>query len=279
MAPVTYSESVVTEFRPSLDGSSLLPPDEQAVTARLAGAASLRRELEALLASAPRGASASDYRRLLIEENAAGKASANARMWMWKRLKLRYALDTPSSPEVVAFRATLGLATTPAERGLVEALMLARTDRLFREITLEVVSPHLKRPGAVVPFEAVREAVQRKAQAEGLHWSAKSVNNIANHVLTSLKDFGVLEGSRERRVTSVRITPPVALFAAQLGRAVGLTDRQNLDSAWFRLLGADATVAAEALRSAARSGLLEFRSQADVVELRLPDSRPSVEVA
>lgn len=279
MASVTYPKSVASETKPHLDGSSLLPPNEQAVTARLAGAASLRRELEALLASAPGNASAGDYRRLLIDENAAGKASANARMWMWKRLKLRYALDAPTSPEVVAFRSALELASTPAERGLIEALMLARTDRLFRDITLEVVSPDLQRPGAAVLFEAVREAVQRKAQAEGLHWSEKSMGNIANHVLTSLKDFGVLEGSRERKVTSVRITGSVALFAAQLGRAEGLTDRQNLDSAWFRLLGADATAAAEALRNAARSGLLEFRTQADVVELRLPESSASMEVA
>lgn len=249
---------------------TLAPPDAQPVTARLAGAGSLRREATALLSTAPEHATAHDYRRLLIDQNAAGKASANARMWMWKRLKLRYALDTPESAEVIAFRWAMSEISTPADGGLVAALMMARTDRLFREVTIELVSPVIAQRGKVITLRDVQSSVDMKMRTAGLAWSAKSISNVANHLLSSLKDFGILEGSRERRTVGIRLTPLAATFAAQLGRAEGLTDRQVLDSRWFQFLGADTAGATAALHEAAKSGLITFRMQADVVELRLP---------
>ena len=244
---------------------------EQPITARLAGAGSLRRELEALLAAAPANAQAEDFRNLLVNENAAGKASANARMWMWKRLKLRYALDAPTSPEFRAFRWAMARAVDPADRGLIAALMMARTDRLFREVVTNSLANTFGARGLVVDAKIVRTAVEQEMRAAGLEWSAKSIANISNHVLSSLKDFGVVEGSRERRTTEVRLTSVVATFAAMLGRAEGLTDRQILDSAWFQFLGAGHADAVAALHSAATAGLLRFRMQADVVELHLPE--------
>jgi hypothetical protein len=248
-------------------------PADQPITARLAGAGSLRRELEAVLAAAPPDARADTYRHLLMDENVAGKASANARMWMWKRLKLRYALDAPESAEFQAFRWAANAAATPTERGLVAALMMARTDRLFRELTTELIAPVGDSRGTRITSAEVRTSVRRLAESKGLKWSDESVTSIANHFLSSVKDFGIVEGSRERRMVGIRITPVVATFAAQLGRAEGLTDRQVLDGSWFRMLGASTNEAAAGLREAAKAGLIDFRMQADVVELRLPERR------
>jgi hypothetical protein len=104
-----------------------------------------------------------------------------------------------------------------------------------------------------------------------LSWSAKSIANVTNHLLSSLKDFGIVAGSRERRTAGVRLTPVVTTFAAMLGRAQGLTDRQILEGVWFKFLGASMAQAAAALEFAAKAGLITFRMQADVVELHLPD--------
>jgi hypothetical protein len=251
--------------------ATLAPPDTQPFTARLAGAGSLRHELEALLATAPDGANADDFRRLLIEENVAGKASVNQRDWMWKRLKLRYALDSPESAEFKAFRWAMAEATPFADRGLVAALMMARTDRLFREAVTNLVAPELDRRGILVETQRVEGWVVSTAREAGLMWSAKSVGNIANHILSSLKDFGMVSGSRERRTTGIRISPVVATFAALLGRAQGLTDRQLLASEWFRFLGTDSDGATSALHAASAAGMVSFRMQADVAELLLPE--------
>lgn len=268
---MTHQASVaLTPIMPELASSAGAQLD-QPITARLAGAGSLRRELEALLSVAPVTSNADDYRRLLMDENAAGKASANARMWMWKRLKLRYALGEPSQTESKAFRWAMAKAATPADRGLVAALMMARTDRLFREVVVQEVSPLMPSRGKVISPGAIKAQVQTMRLAASLAWSDKSISNVANHLLSSLKDFGIVEGSRERRTVGIRITPVVATFAAMLGRAQGLTDRQNLDSIWFQFLGATTAQAVEALYAAAKAGLVMFRMQADVVEMHLPE--------
>ena len=49
--------------------------------------------------------------------------------------------------------------------GLIAALMLARTDALFRDVTLEVVSPGLGPPGLVVEPEYIRENVEAKMRS------------------------------------------------------------------------------------------------------------------
>lgn len=249
--------------------ASLEPPDAQPITARLAGGGSLRRELEAVLAGAPARASAEDYRELVLRQNIAGKGSAAARIWAWKRLKLRYALD-PAIVEHRAFLAAMRASPDPGERGLLCCLMFARTDRLFREVTLECVSPHLAREGTVIAPSAIEAAVRGRAEARGRRWSASTLDRAHKHLLAALKDFGLIRGSRIRRTVRPRPGEQVTLFAARLGRCEGLTDRQMLDSRWFRLLGLERDQAADLLYAAHRGGLLSFRMQADVVELSLP---------
>jgi hypothetical protein len=56
----------------------------------------------------------------------------------------------------------------------------------------------------------------------------------------------------------------------ELGKAEGRTDRQVLDAPWFQILGVDEAAAASLLRAAARDGKLQYRAQADVVEITLP---------
>ena len=249
--------------------TALNPPDAQPITVRLAGAGSLRQELEALLAAAPPGASAEDYRELVLRRNVAGKGSAVARMWAWKRLKLRYALDRVIA-EHRAFLAAMRASTDPRERGLLCFLMFARTDRLFREVTLECVSPYLAHQGTVIEPPTIEAAIRERAEARGLRWSASTLDRAHQHLLAALKDFGLIRGSRTRRTVRPRPAEHVTLFAARLGRCEGLTDRQVLESHWFRLLGLERDQAVDLFYSAHRAGLLSFRLQADVVELGLP---------
>lgn len=243
--------------------------DQQEITARLAGAGSMRADLEHVMAAVPDATTAEEFRRAILDENAARKGTGISRMWAWKRLKLRYALDHPGTVEFAAFRRAMR-DPDPAGRGLSAMLMFARLDRLFREATLELLVPRLGRPGDTLPLDPVRDYVRRRAAGAGLSWSAESLASVTNHLVSSWKDFGLIEGSKERRAGRVRPSHRTIRFAVELGRAEGRSDRLALDSPWFRLLGMDAAAAEVALRAAARDGALGYRSQADVVEITLP---------
>jgi hypothetical protein len=249
--------------------TSLALPDAQPILPRLSGAASLRAELEALLQAAPPDASPATYRELLLNANVAGKGSASARLWLWKRIKLRYVLD-PACPEFRAFLVGMNATLSPQQRGLLCLLMLARTDRLFREVTLECVSPLLAREGTVVEPAPVLAAIRSRADAAGLSWSANTLDRTHKHLLTALKNFGILAGAAKKRTVHPRPAPEVTLFGARLARLEGRTDRQTLDALWFRVLGLSVDQVIDLLYAAGRAGALSFRLQADVVELKLP---------
>ncbi len=251
--------------------ATLERPSDQRITARLAGAGSLRDEMAALLEVAPADATSADFRRLILDENAAGKRSQTARMWAWKRLKLRYALDSTEAPEFTAFRRAYDDASSASERGLVIGLMLARTDRLFRDVTLEFISPRLVHGQEEVDPGAVAADVDDRRRGLGLSWSDESIRSVTNHLISSWRDTGFIAAGRGVTTTLVKPGTVVAAFAAALAKAEGLTDRAVLGSVWFQLLGADETRATELLREAAAAGLLTFKSQADVVEIHLSE--------
>jgi hypothetical protein len=190
-------------------------------------------------------------------------------MWAWKRLKLRYLLD-PAVPEGRAFLGEMLATSSPADRGLLEFLMFARTDRLFREVTLETVSPLLAQDGTMVDPTIIDAAVRRSAGASSLSWSASTFDRTHKHLLTALKDFGLLRGSLHKRTIRPRPGSEVVRFACRLGRLEGLTDRQILDARWFRLFGFEREQVVDLLFAGQRAGMLGFRTQASVVEIDLP---------
>ena len=250
--------------------SRLEAVEDQSITARLAGAAGMRAELEHVLSAVGPGEAPATYRTAILDGNAARKSTHTARDWAWKRLKLRYALDSTDTPEFRAFDRAMR-DPDPAGRGLTAYLMLTRTDRLFREASLALLVPILDRLGTVIASEAVLEYVERARLDAALEWSVKSVRAVAGHTLTSWKEFGLIEGSKTRRVARLRPSHATTRFLVELARAQGLTDRQALESVWASLLGLDFQAVDAALRGAARDGVLQYRTQADVVEITLPD--------
>lgn len=253
--------------------SSLLqPPSKQPITARLAAAGSRRAELEALLHAAPSDATPEQLRDLVINENVTGKRSAASRAKVWSQLKQNYVLD-PTIPEYRAFTQALLATSAPSDQGLLPFLMLSRSDRLFREVTLASVSPHLTSAGTPIQTEEVQAALDLIASA-ARRWTEETRVTARQHALSALKDFGILEGTAKKKIARIHIGPQVTLFAARLAQMDGTPARRIPDSVWFHLLGLGMEDAWRELQSAAAARVLRCRRQADVVELELPPLPP-----
>jgi hypothetical protein len=258
---------VVAVDRPAIELAS------QPYTARLAAAGSRRAELMALLAAAPARAKTDELRQLVVRENATGKGSAASRAKVWEQLRRKYVLD-PEVPEYRALLEAFGATRSYADQGLLCYLLFARTDRLFREGVSEGVVPQLGRDGTPIDTTAVQEILRAKLVAQGVEWSEETLVTARQHLLSALKDFGVLRGGTKKRTVKPRPGPIVVWYAARLAQLEGRTAWQVPDSIWFRLLGLERDAAIEALREATRAGVLSFRQQAEVIEL---DLHPSVE--
>lgn len=250
-------------------GKSSLPSlSSQPIAARMAAAGSRRAEFEALLHAAPSNATPAQLRALVLDENVTGKRTAASRDKVWRQLKQNYALD-PAVPEYQALLDSVTTTTAPSDRGLLFFLMLARNDRLFRDVTLECVSPHLSRIGTPIPAGDVQVVLDRIVGTKR-QWSEETRVTARQHILSALKDFGVLQGGTRKKTARLYPGAAVTLFAAWLAHLEGLSPRQTLESAWFRLLGADAEGAWDLLHAAAGAGVLRCRRQAEVIEIELP---------
>lgn len=276
-APIGAAELSVTAWielgmdRELMADTLLEPLDGQAYLPRLSGAGSLRSELEAVLEKSESDTSQAGYRQLILEGNAAEKRSASMRSWTWKRLKVRYLLD-PRIPEFVAFRSAMDSTHDPTERGLLAFLMMARTDRLFRDVFADQVTPYLAHPGTVVDPVVVRDAVEKAVSKGALRpWSDTVMDRTASHLLSSSKDFGLLEGSKTKRSVRAKPGSPTVIFAICLARLERLSDRRALESRWFGLLGLRLPEVLDLMHRTARSGALRFRFQADIAEIVLPE--------
>lgn len=248
----------------------LAHPDAQPYLPRLSGAGSLRQEVEAVLDSSPARVTLDGYRELILHQNAAGKRSASMRLWTWKRLKVRYLLD-PRAEEFGVFRSLMDSTRDPGERGLLACLMMARTDRLFRELVTTEISPRCQKPGTPVDAATILPAVQQLGLHAARPWSASVVEGITAHALSACKDYGLLTGKGLKRTVAIRPGPVVLAFAVWLARLEGLSDRRALESRWFKLLGLGLNEALDEMHRAARQGALGFRFQADVAEIVLPE--------
>lgn len=246
-------------------------PDSQPITARLAAASSRRWELETLLNAAQGAISTDHLRRLILEANVAGKASAVSRQKLWWQLRERYLLD-PAVPECAAFLAGMAATSSATDRGLLCLLMAARTDRLSREVTLVSVSPYLTRDNVPIPADRVQRELCAYLEGHGLAWSPDTTEHVRQHLLAALKDLGVLRGSRGKRTIRQHPGSQVTLLVSRFALLEGLTPWQALESRWFRLLGLDREEAVDLLYAAAREGALRFQMQAQVVELQIPDT-------
>lgn len=241
----------------------------QPLTARLAAAGSRRSEFEALFHVASPETAPTELRELIVDANVAGKGSAASRAKVWAQLRQRYVLD-PRVPEYRAFAQAYGASGSPGDRGLVLYLMLARTDRTFRELVLRRVAAHLAHPATPISAADVQAELRHLVSKRRPAWTEQTLVTVSQHALSALKDFGVLQGGTKKKTARIHVGPPATLFAARLGLLEGLPARRIPDSVWFQLLGLDAEGAWHALQSAAADGVLRCRRQADVVELELP---------
>lgn len=248
--------------------SALPSLSSQPIAARMAAAGSRRTELEALLHAAPPHATSAQFRALVLDENVTGKRTAASRDKVWRQLKQNYTLD-PAVPEYQALLASVTATNAPSDRGLLFLLMLARNDRLFRDVVLESVSPHLAQPGTPIQADDVQMVLDRIVGAKR-QWSEETRTTARQHILSALKDFGALQGGTRKKTARLYPGAYVTLFAARLAQLEGLSPRQTLGSAWFRLLGLDAEGAWNLLHAAAGAGVLRCRRQADVIEIDLP---------
>lgn len=219
------------------------------------------REITRLLAVGGADATVEDYRRLIVSENALGKATDATRLETARRLRELYGLSS-KVPIFALYRQLINLDLQSAP--LLSLLITWARDPLFRATTAAVSKATV---GDKVTGSDFQDAL---TEVYPHHYSATTIGNIARHAASSWTQSGHLVGRTNKIRSRVQPRPAAVAFALMLGHVAGLAGEQLFSSIWCRLLDLNLSDARSLAEQAHRQELLTLRAIGTVVEINFP---------
>jgi len=202
-------------------------------------------------------------------ENVFGKASRSRVEDILAIFRQRYLLD----PDVLAGLVHLVKAGWASERvDRILYFLAAKSDGLLYDAVAEVVAPRAAagyRDVATGDIQAwVLEKVGR-GMTEG-SWSGQTAERVAQGLLATLRDFGILEGAVKKRIAPVFLpTPALAFIAFLVYKEVGSGDCLIHSPDWRLFLLPEHGVE-RFLLEAHRERLLDYQAAGRVIRLDFP---------
>ena len=215
-------------------------------------------ELTDLLAIAPETTTRAEFARVIVEENALGKATLATRKLTAQRLAELYGLDD----SIPLFRLLRGLwKLDPDARPLLATLVA-----LARDPILRASAPAVSRlsPGDAPSKDEVIRVVRN---ATGSRFNDEILGKIARNVLASWTRSGHLAGRATKVRQRLSPSPYAVALAIHLAGLAGYVPAHLLGSGWLAVLDLDASQAVAAAQDAHRMSLLDYRAGVGVVEI------------
>jgi hypothetical protein len=204
-----------------------------------------------------------------MEGNLLARATTSARSKLYKELKGRYLLD-PEHALFASFLIEWGKVTNSEEKNLLVFVLLALNDRTVMLTSCEWLFPHLRKADSelrVSDLEIFFASLGRSSHSEIAQWTKSTTTRVAQHYLATIRDCGLALGAINKRAHRPSLYPaPVRLLLRALEIArVPLPEIVTHES--FKILGIAPGEVVGALSELNRHGAINFRKQADVIEL------------
>lgn len=218
-------------------------------------------ELETVLATAPIGSGATDFRDAILDRNVLGKNTDSTRKESLRRLRELYALDE-ARPIFGLLRKLHAIDT--ASLPLLALQVAWARDPLFRATTLPVMDAS---EGDRVETASLAQAFEATFPNQ---YSALSRNQTARHAASSWTQSGHLAGRTKKTRQRFKPTAVAVTMALFLGDITGYHGAAVFSNPWCRLLDLNADRARAMGQEAHRAGLLNLRAVGEVVEMSFP---------
>lgn len=225
-------------------------------------------EITHLLAAASPTASAEDYRRAAIQNNALGKSTETTREKTYRYLRELYGLSV-GVPLFGIYRELMQFDSASAP--LLSLLTAWARDPLLRATTTAVLSLSV---GSEVKRENLQERITDDFPG---HYSPLNTAKIARNAASSWTQSGHLAG-RSRKVRCYVTPRPASMaLALLLGYVSEFHGEQLFTSPWCRLLDLGSAQARLLAAQAHREELITMKAIGSVVEVGFPRFRRFLE--
>lgn len=216
-------------------------------------------ELSSVLETTPGGASLTDYRAAITDENVLAKKTASNRRLTAQRLSEMYGLDTA----VHVFRHLRFFWELDHDgRPLLACLCANARDPLLRMTASRVLSARI---GETVASVDLDEAIEASTSSR---FNRPTQNKIARNALSSWTQSGHLEGHRVKKRSHPVVTPANTAYALLLGYLSGSRGPMLFNTFWTGLLDTSTEGIHTMTAEASRREWLDYRRLGKVVEVR-----------
>jgi hypothetical protein len=207
--------------------------------------------------------------RRILHENLFGKASRSRVAEILTIFKQRYLRDADILKALVTL---VQHEVSPTKLDPILYFLTVQADPLLYAVVTEVLVPLSAQGHPEVPVKEIEDWLHQQIAAgktEGI-WSAETINRAAQGILSTLRDFHILEGQVKKRLASLYLPPEsFAFIAFLLSRTQRSGDRLLHDPAWQLFFLADQAVE-QYFFEAHQEQLLEYHAAGRVIRIEFP---------
>lgn len=211
--------------------------------------------------------------RRIQQENRFGKTSRSRVADVLAIFKQRYLED----PHTLAALVTLVQANVPAT--ILDPILYflsVQADLLLRDVVMEVLAPLVGRGQPEVATADIERFLHEQVRAGRTSgaWSPETTNRVAQGILATLRDFGVLQGQVKKRLASLYLpVTSFAFIAFLLNRTQRSGDRLLHNPAW-RVFFLSEQAVEHYFFEAHQEQLLEYHAAGRVIRIAFPAATP-----
>ncbi len=206
-------------------------------SARNASKGALLAEAHAVFRLLASGASLAEVKAACLSGRILRQRARETRRQIWNALHHRhFAWQPPGWVMSDLLRAARGRAADELFVGLVY-IHYARRDRLTFEFVTDRLFPLLEAKITPVTRDEVLDFLAEREDREPQvrRWRETTRKKLARNILSALRDFGVFEGIRRKKIRRLVVRPEVALHLWRLLHAEGLRGRALIEARDWRL--------------------------------------------
>lgn len=259
------ARSVVAERKAKRTGGS----DASPYTSKIIKAGALLDDTKTLLSNWDSNSGVTENLDRLRRENVFGKASRSRVEDMLAVFRQRYLTGGEVTKGLVA----LVKGRWPAANmNRVFYFHAAGADRLLHDIVTEILAPMAAGGSTAISTAEVQKALKKWVES-GLttaKWSDNTTLRVAQGLLSTLRDFGVLEGATNKRIATVYLPVEAFAYVAFHLKRRHTSGAKLVDDPDWGLFFLDRDGVERFLFEANQRGLLEYHAAGSVTRLTFP---------
>lgn len=258
----------------SAQGKVPMEPRSVMPTPRMAAQGAMLEEYRSVVHLLQPETAREDARRVIIDENVLRRDSIGGRTWVFKKLGLRYYPRTaPRATE--AFTRAAQLESDPAQVALLAYTMIAWQDGLVYLLGSEWLVQKLRIPDYAAKTADILDELDYLASSKAPvigAWSKKTLDSVAAHYLSLLRDCGFATGSLRKEIRSPYVSVDVVLFGTRLILGGGESAAAVPEHSLFKVLGLTPGDVIDALTELNAEGRIAFAVQGNVAHIALKEA-------